>query len=74
MGANVDRSWLSLCEIGSGNGRIFVGRDGARDGRRRSCSLVGGVKLALDRQTRGRGILMIVAALVMVMNVMIWTV
>ncbi|MEA3068395.1 MAG: hypothetical protein QOK41_1802 [Sphingomonadales bacterium] len=34
----------------------------------------GGVKLALDRQTRGRGILMIVAALVLVMNVMIWTV
>jgi hypothetical protein len=36
--------------------------------------LAGGVKLALDRQTRGRGILMIVAALVLVMNVMIWTV
>jgi hypothetical protein len=34
----------------------------------------GGVKLALNSQTRGRGILMIVAALVMVMNVMIWTV
>ena len=34
----------------------------------------GGVKLALVRQTRGRGILMIVAALVMIMNVMIWTV
>ena len=34
----------------------------------------GGVKLALARQTRGRGILMIVAALVLVMNVMIWTV
>ena len=33
-----------------------------------------GVKLALNRQTRGRGILMIVAALVIVMNVMIWTV
>ncbi len=33
-----------------------------------------GVKLALGRQTRGRGILMIVAALVLVMNVMIWTV
>jgi high-affinity Fe2+/Pb2+ permease len=33
----------------------------------------GGVKLALDRQTRGRGVLMIVAALVIVMNVMIWT-
>ena len=34
----------------------------------------GGVKLALDRQTKTRGILMIVAALVLVMNVMIWTV
>lgn len=33
----------------------------------------GGVKLALDRQARGRGVLMIIAALVMVMNVMIWT-
>jgi len=36
--------------------------------------LAGGVKLSFDRQTRGRGILMIVAALVLVMNVMIWTV
>ena len=36
--------------------------------------LAGGVKLVLNRQTRGRGILMIVAALVIVMNVMIWTV
>jgi hypothetical protein len=35
---------------------------------------IGGVKLFLTRQTRGRGILMILAALVMVMNVMIWTV
>jgi high-affinity Fe2+/Pb2+ permease len=35
---------------------------------------IGGVKLALTRQTRGRGILMILAAAVMVMNVMIWTV
>jgi high-affinity Fe2+/Pb2+ permease len=34
----------------------------------------GGIRLALDRQTRGRGVLMIAAALVMVMNVMIWTV
>ena len=33
----------------------------------------GGVKLALNGQTRGRGIL-ILAALVLVMNVMIWTV
>ena len=36
--------------------------------------LAGGVKLAFARQTRGRGVLMIVAALVLVMNVMIWTV
>jgi high-affinity Fe2+/Pb2+ permease len=36
--------------------------------------LAGGVKLALSRQTRGRGALMIIAALVLVMNVMIWTV
>jgi hypothetical protein len=36
--------------------------------------LLGGVKLALSRQTRSRGALMIVAALVLVMNVMIWTV
>ena len=35
---------------------------------------VGGVKLALDRRTRSRGVLMVVAALVLVMNVMIWTV
>jgi high-affinity Fe2+/Pb2+ permease len=36
--------------------------------------LAGGVRLAFDRQTRVRGVLMIVAALVIVMNVMIWTV
>jgi high-affinity Fe2+/Pb2+ permease len=36
--------------------------------------LGGGMKLALRRQTRGRGILMIIAAVVLVMNVMIWTV
>jgi hypothetical protein len=36
--------------------------------------LAGGVKLALSRETRGRGILMIAAALVLVTNVMIWTV
>ena len=34
----------------------------------------GGVKLARARQTRSKGVLMIVAALVIVMNVMIWTV
>ena len=34
----------------------------------------GSAKLALDRQTRARGILMLVAALVVVMNVMISTV
>ena len=36
--------------------------------------IAGGVKLMSNRQTRTRGILMIVAALVIVMNVMIWTV
>jgi high-affinity Fe2+/Pb2+ permease len=36
--------------------------------------LGGGLKLALSRQTRVRGTLMIAAALVLVMNVMIWTV
>jgi high-affinity Fe2+/Pb2+ permease len=36
--------------------------------------VVGGVKLARSRQTRIRGVLMIVAAAVLVMNVMIWTV
>jgi hypothetical protein len=36
--------------------------------------LAGGAKLAFDRQTRGRGLLMMAAALVIVMNVMIWTV
>jgi high-affinity Fe2+/Pb2+ permease len=34
---------------------------------------VGGVKLALNCQTRGRGILMMAAALVLTMNVTIWT-
>jgi hypothetical protein len=33
----------------------------------------GGVKLALNRQTRGRGVLMIVAAAILLTNVMIWT-
>ena len=36
--------------------------------------VAGGMKLLFARQTRVRGILMIVAALVLVMNVMIWTV
>jgi hypothetical protein len=36
--------------------------------------LIGGVKLTIDRQTRVRGVLMIIAALVIVTNVMIWTV
>ena len=33
----------------------------------------GGVKLALNRETRARGILMIVAAAVLVVNVLVWT-
>jgi len=36
--------------------------------------LAGGAKLAFNRQTRVRGVLMMVAALVIVTNVMIWTV
>jgi high-affinity Fe2+/Pb2+ permease len=36
--------------------------------------IVGGVKLAMVRQTRVRGVLMVIAAAVIVMNVMIWTV
>jgi ABC-type transport system involved in cytochrome c biogenesis permease component len=36
--------------------------------------LIGGLKLALASQTRRRGMLMIVAGVVIVMNVMIWTV
>lgn len=36
--------------------------------------LAGGIRLSLDRQSRTRGILMMVAAAVVVMNVMIWTV
>ena len=35
--------------------------------------LIGGVKLTLARPTRQRGVLMLIAALVIVMNVMIWT-
>jgi hypothetical protein len=34
----------------------------------------GGARLVANRQTRVRGILMITAAAVMIMNVMIWTV
>jgi hypothetical protein len=36
--------------------------------------LLGGAKLAFDGHTRGRGILMMIAAAVLIMNVMIWTV
>ena len=35
---------------------------------------IGGMKLLRPRDTRKRGILMLVAAAVLVMNVMIWTV
>ncbi|HKC03302.1 MAG TPA: hypothetical protein VKC17_08365 [Sphingomicrobium sp.] len=35
---------------------------------------IAGAKLALKRESRSRGVLMIVAAAVLVMNVMIWTV
>jgi len=36
--------------------------------------VVGAARLLQQRQTRSRGLLMLVAALVLVMNVMIWTV
>ena len=36
--------------------------------------LIGGIRLARVRHSRSKGILMIVAAAVIVMNVMIWTV
>ena len=36
--------------------------------------MLGGIKLAWTRQTRVRGVLMIAAALVIVMNVTIWTI
>lgn len=36
--------------------------------------IAGGIKLALNRQTRVRGILMVIAAAVIVMNVVIWTI
>jgi hypothetical protein len=36
--------------------------------------IAGGIRLARDSQTRSRAILMVVAALVLIMNVMIWTV
>ena len=35
--------------------------------------ILGGIKLALRRESRGRGLLMVVAAAVLVMNVLIWT-
>jgi high-affinity Fe2+/Pb2+ permease len=35
---------------------------------------IGGVKLALAKESRGRGFLMIGAAAVLVMNVLIWTI
>jgi hypothetical protein len=36
--------------------------------------LIGGIRLTLTRHGRSKGILMIIAAAVIVMNVMIWTV
>jgi hypothetical protein len=53
--------------------RFFIGRAGLRDDRAFLLA-AGGVKLALNRQTRARGVLMLVAAVVIIMNVMIWTV
>ena len=36
--------------------------------------VIGGVRLMSRREERGRGLLMLVAAAVLVMNVLIWTV
>lgn len=36
--------------------------------------MVGGIKLARTKATRPRGLLMLAAAAVLIMNVMIWTV
>ena len=36
--------------------------------------VAGGIRLARTRQSRAQGVLMIVAALVILMNVMIWTI
>jgi len=36
--------------------------------------IAGGVKLSLTRESRARGILMVVAAAVLVANVLVWTV
>ena len=36
--------------------------------------IAGGVKLSLTRESRARGILMMVAAAVLVANVLVWTV
>ena len=35
---------------------------------------IAGVKIVLNRETRGRGVLMIVAAVVLALNVAIWTI
>jgi len=35
--------------------------------------VIGGVKLAMRREDRGRGLLMLAAAVVIVANVLIWT-
>ena len=36
--------------------------------------IAGGVKLSLTRESRVRGILMVVAAAVLIVNVLIWTI
>jgi len=36
--------------------------------------IASGVKLALKHDTRGRGILMMIAAAVLVVNVLVWTI
>ena len=73
MPAIMDEGWLSVGESARAMARI----GSAAMALAMVAALVllaGGVKLALARQTRGRGLLMLAAAAVLVMNVMIWTV
>ena len=35
--------------------------------------ILGGIKLTLNKESRGRGILMIIAAAVLMVNVLVWT-
>jgi high-affinity Fe2+/Pb2+ permease len=74
MAANVDRVWLSLGETLGAEMEGFSALAMALAMVAAFLLLIGGAKLVLARQTRFRGVLMLVAAAVLVMNVMIWTV